>query len=344
MEAISKQNANYGAEILDTSIPKVKDNEALIKIKATSICGTDLHIYQWNEWAQNRIKPPMIFGHEFCGEVVEIGKNVSDVKVNDYVSAETHITCGQCYQCLNNEAHICSDLKIIGVDIPGCFAEYITVPSSCLWKNDKNLKPEYASVQEPFGNSVHALFADDKNVEGKNIAIFGCGPTGLFAAAIAKASNANLVISSDINPYRMDIAKKAGADYTFNPKEEDVVKKIKELTKGIGADIVLEMTGNSQALNSAIKSSRKGGRVTMFGLFDKKVEIDATNDIVFSGRKIVGITGRKIWQTWEKTAELMNSKELNLDSIITHNFKLKEYEKGMKLMEEGNCGKIILTP
>ncbi|MBL7100957.1 MAG: L-threonine 3-dehydrogenase [Nanoarchaeota archaeon] len=343
MKAIVKQNPSYGAEIQDIPTPKIDANEVLIKVKATSICGTDLHIYQWNQWAQNRIKPPIVFGHEFCGEVTEVGKNVSNINIKDYVSAETHITCGECYQCRNKEPQICNDLKIIGVDIPGCFAEYIAVPASRIWKNDKNLKPEHASIQEPFGNSIYALFADDKSIKGKNIAIFGCGPTGLFATAIAKASNAGLIISSDINPYRLDIAKNAGADHVLNPEEENVPKKIKELTGGVGADIVLEMTGNHQVFQSVLESSRRGGRITLFGLFNKKIEIDATDDIIFSGRKIIGITGRKIWQTWEKTAELLNSKKLNLDSIINHNFKFEEYEQGMKLMEEGNCGKIVLT-
>lgn len=342
MKAIIKNSASAGAELIDVSIPKINDDEVLIKIKVTSICGTDLHIYDWNEWAQKRIRPPLILGHEFCGEVVDVGKNVSNFKKKDYVSAETHIVCGKCYQCKNNQAEICDNVKIIGVDIPGCFAEYISLPAATLWKNDKKLNPEHASIQEPFGNSVHALFADDKTVEGKTIAIFGCGPTGLLAAAIAKASDAKEVIVSDVNPYRLGIAQKLGADYILNPKDVDVVSKVKDLTKGVGADIVLEMSGNAQAFQSAIKSTRRGGRLTMFGLFNKKVDVDFNDDVIFSGRRIVGITGRKIWQTWEKTAELLKSKKLNLEPIITHKFKLEDYEKGMELMKNGNCGKVIL--
>jgi len=344
MKAIVKKNPEYGAEILDVPMPKIKDDEALVKIKRTSICGTDLHIYEWNEWAQNRMKTPIVFGHEFCGDVVKVGKNVTRIKKGDYVSAETHLVCGKCYQCKNDQKQICQNIKIIGVDIQGCFTDYIAVPASCLWKNDKKLKPEYASIQEPFGNSVYALFADDKSVEGKNIAIFGCGPTGLFAAAIAKASGAKTVISSDLNPYRMKIAKKAGADYVFNPKDVNVEKEIRKLTNGVGADIVLEMSGSPNAFKSALPSCRRGGRITLFGLFNKNIEINATDDVIFSGRKIIGITGRKIWGTWEKTAELMKSKKLNLDSILTHTFDLKDFEKGMELMKKGECGKVILKP
>ena len=344
MKAIAKKGPFPGAEIIDVPIPAIGLNDVLIKIKVTSICGTDLHIYEWNEWAQNRIRPPLIFGHEFCGEIVEVGKNVSNVKKKDFVSAETHIVCGRCYQCLHGQAEVCSNLKIIGVDVPGCFAEYIAVPASCLWKNDKKLKPEYASIQEPFGNSVHALFADDKSVEGKTIAVFGCGPTGLLATAIAKASDAKEVIVSDINPYRLEIARKLGANYLLNPKDVDVVSKIKDLTEGVGADIVLEMSGNAQAFQSAIKSTRRGGRLTLFGLFNKKIEVDFNDDVIFSGRKIIGITGRKIWRTWEKTAELLSSKKLNIEPIITHKFKLEDYEKGMELMKKGECGKVILYP
>lgn len=342
MKAVIKKNPASGAEIEDVPMPSVGDYDVLVKVKATSICGTDFHIYEWNNWAQGRIKPPLIMGHEFCGEVTEVGKGVSNFAVGDYVSAETHLVCGKCYQCKNNQAEVCNNVKIIGVDVPGCFAEYISVPASCLWKNDKSLKPEYASVQEPFGNSVHALFADDKSIEGKVVAIFGCGPTGLFATAIAKASDAKMVISSDINAYRLDIAKKVGADYALNPKDDDLVGKIKELTNGVGADIALEMSGNHNVFKSALDSVRRGGRLTLFGLFDKKLEVDANDDIIFSGRRIVGITGRKIWQTWEKTAELLGPKKLNLDPIITNTFKLDEYDKGMALMKEGKCGKVVL--
>lgn len=344
MKAIVKQNPGYGAELLDIPIPKIGDNDVLIKVKAASICGTDLHIYEWDTWSQSRIKTPMVFGHEFCGEIAEVGRNISNLTEGDFVSAETHINCGKCYQCLHKQAEVCSNVKIIGVDVPGCFAGYIVVPASVIWKNDKSLQPEYASIQESFGNSVHALFAEDETVAGRNIAIFGCGPTGLFATAIARASNAGIIITSDINPYRLDIAQKIGADYTLNPQEENVTEKIKEVTEGVGADIVLEMTGNPMALELALGSSRRGGRVTLFGLFDRKLELDITNDVIFSGRKIIGITGRKIWDTWEKTAKLLESKILNIDPILTHKFKLEEYEKGMELMKEGNCGKIILYP
>jgi len=344
MKAIVKKESGEGACILDVPIPKINDHEVLVKIKATSICGTDLHIYEWNHWAQSRIKPPIVLGHEFCGKVVEVGRKVTSISINDYVSAETHITCGKCYQCKNGQSEICNNVRIIGVDIPGCFAEYIAVPASCLWKNDKNLNPEYASIQEPLGNSVYSVFADDKSIEGKTIAISGCGPTGLFAAAIAKASGAKMVIASDINPYRMDIAKKVGADHVLDAKKEDVVVKIKELTSGVGADISLEMSGSQKAFKSALASTRRGGRMTLFGLFNDKIEVDANDDIIFSGRRIVGITGRKIWQTWEKMTELLESGNLNINPILTHKFRLDEYKKGIDLMKEGKCGKIILYP
>lgn len=344
MKAVIKKSPGYGAKLLDIDTPKISSNDVLIKVKATSICGTDLHIYEWNHWAQNRIKTPLVLGHELCGEVVEKGENVSNVEVGEFVSAETHITCGKCYQCLNNQAHICRDMRILGVDVDGCFSEYVAVPSSCVWKNDKALKPEWASVQEPFGNSVHALFAEDESVEGKSIAVFGCGPIGLFATAIAKASNAKFVVASDINDYRLELAKKIGADYVFNPRKQNVVNQINDLTKGDRVDIVLEMSGSPAAFKNASKSLRRGGRMSLFGLYDQKIRVNLTDDVIFQGTKIIGITGRKIWDTWEKTKELLNSKRIDIDPIITHKFKLEEFEKGMELMKQGLCGKIILYP
>ncbi len=344
MKAIFKRNPSYGAEIVDVPIPYIKDNEVLIKVDTASICGTDIHIYTWDKWAQSRVNTPLIFGHEFAGKVVEVGKNVSKVSLDDFVSAETHVVCEECFQCRNGQKEVCQNVKILGVDIQGCFAEYVAVPEANVWKNDKSLRPEYASIQEPFGNSVYALFGDDESIEGKNIVILGCGPTGLFATTIAKACGAKQIISVDINDYRLKLADMVGADHILNPyKGKYVDEAVMDFTNGVGADIVLEMSGSKSAFNTAMKVSRAGGRITLFGLSNQNLEVDL-NSIVFGGKKILGITGRKIWSTWEKTQELMGSGKLELDPIVTHVFPMSCFEKAFELMKEGKSGKIIMYP
>ena len=270
MKAVVKTKADFGAELTEVDTPEIKADEVLVKVHATSICGTDVHIYEWNEWAQNRIKNiPQTLGHEFCGEVMETGKNVKNIKVGDFISAETHIPCMGCYQCLTGQMHICNNLEILGVDRDGCFAEYMAVPEVVAWKNDKAIKPEFASVQEPLGNAVYCTLVEP--VTGKSVLIIGDGPLALFACGVAHVSGATEIYLAGMEDFRMKIGLKMGATEYFNVLETKVDEIIKKKTGGQGVDVVLDMAGGQEALNLALNSIKKGGRFSAFGLGSGKV-------------------------------------------------------------------------
>ncbi|WP_226665577.1 L-threonine 3-dehydrogenase [Metabacillus litoralis] len=342
MKAIVKHHRGYGAKLQLVDIPSINDHEVLIKVKATSICGTDVHIYKWDEWSASRVNPPYVFGHEFSGEVVEIGANVTNVNIGDSVSAETHLVCGKCSQCLTGKAHICKNTKIIGVDTQGCFAEYVAIPSANLWKNPKEMPYDVASIQEPMGNAVHTVLAGD--VVGKTVAIIGCGPIGIMAVGVAKAAGAAQVIAFDVNEYRLDLAKQMGATSIVDSKTVDPLQIVQQLTEGNGVDVVCEMSGHPIAMNQGFKMVTNGGRVSILSLPVRPVEFDVTNDIVFKGITVQGITGRKMFETWQQVSGLIHSGQVDVKPIITHHFSLEEYEKGFDLMMDGNCGKVVLHP
>ena len=342
MRAVVKREPAPGAVFLDVPVPKPGPGEVLVKILATSICGTDQHIYVWNEWAQNRIKPPKIMGHEFAGNVVEAGPGCKSAKVGDYVSAETHIVCGHCVQCMLNEKHVCRNTKILGVDIDGVFAEYAVIPEENLWPNDPSIEPGVASIQEPLGNAIHTVMAGE--TRGKTFAVFGCGPIGIMSVPVAKAVGASLVVAVDINDYRLNLAKKVGADVVVDSKTEDPVKTILDLTKGQGVDVVLEMSGASVVFNQIFKVIRPGGRVSLLGLPARPIPVNFSDDIVMRGVTVQGITGRRLWETWLTGRELLKSGRLDLRPLITHRMDLKDYKEGMDLMTAGNCGKVVLYP
>lgn len=342
MKAVLKRDPAPGAEWVDVPTPKPGPGQVVVKVEATSICGTDQHIYVWNEWAQNRIRPPQIMGHELAGHVVELGSGVRTAKIGDYVSAETHFVCGHCVQCMNNEKHVCQNVRILGVDCDGCFAEYALVPEENLWYNDPSIGPDVASVQEPLGNAIQTVLAGE--TRGKTFAIFGCGPIGIMAVPVAKAVGASLVAAIDINDYRLDLARTVGADLTVNSKSEDPVEVLMEKTHGLGVDAVLEMSGASVVYNQMFKVVRAGGRVSLLGLPSRPQTVNFADDIVMRGVTVQGITGRRIWETWLTGRELLRSGRLDLKPIITHHMDLKDYAKGMDLMTAGNCGKVVLYP
>lgn len=321
--------------------PVIGPREVLIKVNNASICGTDVHIYDWTRWAQHRLSPPRILGHEFVGTVAEVGEEVTVVKVGDSVSAESHLTCGHCYQCNNGNAEVCRNFKLLGVDHDGTFAEFFVLPEHVLWKNNPDIPREWATIQEPFGNAVDTVMVED--VAAKTVLILGAGPIGLFAAGIARACGASLVIVSDPNDYRLAISKKMGAHAAVNPRKEDVVGLVMEATKNIGVDVVLEFSGNNQALNQGLKVITPGGRISILGIYERRVTIDLNKDVIFKKVRIYGITGRKIFSTWYKTSRFLSTGMVNPTPVITHRFPLKDYEKGMKLMKDGKCGKVILT-
>lgn len=344
MRAVMKNRPAPGGEMMMVDIPSITPHQVLVRVKATSICGTDVHIYQWNEWAQGRINPPQIMGHEFAGQVVEVGSQVKSLKVGDFVSAETHIPCGQCIQCKTGQQHICANLKILGVDTNGSFAEYVALPEVVAWKNDEDILPEFASVQEPLGNAIYATLVTD--VTGKKAAVFGDGPTGLFSVGVARVSGAAEIFAVGRHPFRLEIAKKMGADIVLNEHEVDVVDAILTATEGIGVDIALEMAGSQDSIDQTLKVVRKGGRVTAFGIPSGRVQIDLANGVVFKGITIHGINGRLMFDTWFKTANLLKSGRLDISPVITHKLPLDEFEKGFALMttRPKMSGKVVLLP
>jgi threonine 3-dehydrogenase len=341
MKAIIKTRRTKGLELKKLPVPRIGLREVLIKINNASICGTDVHISDWTSWAQHRIKPPLIIGHEFVGNVIKIGKEVTLVKAGDRVSAESHISCGYCYQCRNGYSEVCKEIKLLGIDCNGTFAEFLVLPEHVLWKNDPNIPDEWASIQEPFGNAIDTVMAED--VSAKSVLILGAGPIGLFATGIARASGASLIIVSDPNDYRLAVSKKMGAHLTLNPRKRDVTERILEATNNNGVDVVLEFSGNNQALNQGLKVITPGGRISILGIYERRVIIDLNKEVIFKKIRIYGITGRKIFSTWYKTSRFLSSGLVDPGPIITHRFPLKDFEKGMKLMKDGKCGKVILN-
>lgn len=344
MKAVVKKKSAPGAELVEVNIPKVKPDEVLVKIKATSICGTDVHIYQWDKWAQSRIKVPQILGHEFAGEVVEAGSQVKRIKTGDYISAETHIPCNDCVQCLTGQQHICSNLKILGVDRDGCFAEYAVIPEAVAWKNDKSIPVEIATVQEPLGNAVYCTLVEP--VFGKTVLIFGDGPAGLFSAGVSRAAGAAQIFIVGRHPVRLEIAKKMGADVLINDKGENIERIVFGKTGGIGVDVVLDMAGTQGAIDAGFKLVRKGGRFSAFGIASGDVQLDLNNGVVFKGVTIYGINGRLMYDTWFKVANLLKYKKIDISPVITHKLKLKDFKEGFRLMIDSPkvSGKVVLIP
>jgi len=341
MKAVVKSKPGLGAELLNVDIPEPGENEVLVNVKVTSICGSDLHIYKWNSWAKEHVKPPQIMGHEVAGEIVDVGKGVSSLHVGDFISAETHIPCGYCKQCRTGNRHICKNLNILGVDTNGTFAEYVVIPEVVAWKNDPSIPHLYASVQEPLGNAIDTVLAED--VSGKSVAIIGAGPIGMLAVGVARVSGATDIFVTDLNDYRLEIAQKMGATVTLNPNKSDVLTEIFAVTNGDGVDVVLEMSGNEAALIQGCQILTPGGRLSLLGVFDHPVTLELNKFIIFKGIRVYGITGRKMFSTWYKAANFLKSKTLDLSPVITHQFKLKEFEQGFDLMQSGMCGKIVLS-
>src|SRR5579871_2097567 len=279
MLAVVKPEPKPGTEIRDVAIPKIGPTDVLVKVKVASICGTDLHIYNWDPWAQHRIHPPLIPGHEFCGEVVAFGNEVTSVKEGDFVSAEMHVACGKCLQCRTGEAHICQNVRIIGVDANGAFAEYVVIPESNIWKLDPDIPQEYASILDPLGNAVHTVLAGE--IAAKTVAITGCGPIGLFSIAVARAVGATTVFAIEVNDHRREIARLMKADYVLNPAKENATKFVMEKTDGLGVDVVLEMAGHPDSIRTAFDIVRRGGRISLLGLTSKPISLNFSEDIIF---------------------------------------------------------------
>ncbi|OGR88709.1 MAG: L-threonine 3-dehydrogenase [Elusimicrobia bacterium RIFCSPHIGHO2_02_FULL_57_9] len=345
MNALHKDKAGPGASFGPVEDIKLKPDELLIKVHLASICGSDMPIYQWNSWAPRRVKVPMVFGHEFCGTVIEAGAGTRDFAKGDFVSVESHIYCGLCYQCRNGQRHVCRSMKIIGVDGPGGFAEYAAVPARCAWKHKDDKLKDIGSLMEPLGNAVYSVLVEE--VACRSVLVLGCGPQGLFSVAVAKASGASPVVAVEGSEFRADLARRLGAHDVIDPAKLNLLEQVLKSGKAPdGFDVVLEMSGAAAAISLALKAVKNGGRVTAFGIPSRPVELDWANDVIFKGVRIYGIVGRQVFETWYKTESLLNSGAVNVGPVITHRFSMKDFKQGFEVMAaaEKKCGKVLLVP
>lgn len=334
MLAVLKEKAAPGVTIKEIPIPKPQKDEVLIKVIYASICGTDIGIYDWIPWAASHIKPPKIIGHEVVGKVVEVNTSQkTDIKVGDFVSSETHIFCLNCYQCMIKNYHICENMSLFGIGRNGAFAEYATIPLRTTWKNDPSIPLEFMSVQEPLGNAVHCV--TKAGVKGKKVLVMGLGPTGLCAGAVAKAMGAKEVVGINDEPFRREIAKKMNFDRVLGELPEKEYSTF---------DVVLEMSGNRLGIDIAFEAVRIGGKLIAFGIPKENVSIDWGKHMINKELTILSVFGRRLWETWHQTSDLLKSGKIDLAPLITHKFKLKDFEKAMKVMKSRKCGKILLEP
>lgn len=342
MKAVVKTRAGPGFELCEVPVPEIGHHDILVRTRATSICGTDLHIYKWDQWAANRIKPPVIIGHEFCGDVVEIGKDVADVRIGDFISAESHIVDNTCDMCRTGNAHICRNTQIIGVDRDGSFAEFVAIPAANAWQNPPNMPAEIAALEENFGNAVHTAL--ETTVVARKVLVTGCGPVGLMAIAVAKASGARSIYASDISAYRLDLARKMGADLTVNSRDQDLKSIVLEASGGEGVDVLLEMSGAPAAIRDGFALLKAGGHAVLLGLPSAPFEFDLGNLVIMRNVIVHGIAGRKLWETWYEIRGLLRGGAVNLEPLITHRFKLEDFDEAFHTMASGESGKVVLFP
>ncbi len=342
MKALRKMQAARGLSFESAPVPAIGPTDVLVRVKTASICGTDLHIYGWDRWSQGRIKPPVTLGHEFCGVVERVGDEVTAVKAGDFVSAEMHVNCGHCHQCRLGEAHICQNLRIIGIDQDGAFAEFVKIPASNIWKLDPAIPEHYGAILDPLGNAVHTVLAGP--IAGQTVLVTGCGPIGLMSIAVAKACGSSTVFATETNENRRAMAKKMGADVVLNPAAEDAVAKILAETNGTGVDALLEMSGNPTAIQQGFKALRAGGRASLLGIPTENVPLDLVNDVIFKGATVQGIYGRRMYETWVQMTALLKAGRLNLEPLFGEREPLEKFENAFAKLQGGLAGKILLYP
>ncbi len=339
MKALRKVDAGPGLELVDVPVPAIRSDEILVKVFAGGICGTDLHIYEWDAWARSRIRPPLTLGHEFCGTVAEVGAHVSTVARGDFISGEGHIACGRCHACRTGSAHICENLQVIGVDRDGAFAEYVAMPAANAWKLDETIPREVAAVMDPLGNAVHAAL--EVGLAAQSVAIIGCGPIGLMAIPICHMAGAALVAASDVSEPRLALARRMGADLVVDARTQDVPARLREATGGQGVDVVLEMSGHEAGLRDGLRALRNGGWVSLLGLPRGDITLDVANEVIFKEAHLAGIFGRRIWRTWEQATALLR-KGLDVTPVITHRLPVERFTDAFTLLGSGTAGKVIL--
>ncbi len=339
MKSLSKLKAEPGIWMTDTPVPEPGHNDVMIKIRKTSICGTDIHIYNWDEWSRKTIPVPMVVGHEYVGEVVAIGQEVQGFKVGDRVSGEGHITCGFCRNCRAGRTHLCRNTTGVGVNREGAFAEYLVIPAFNAFKIPDEIPDELAAVFDPFGNAVHTALSFD--LVGEDVLITGAGPIGIMAAAICRHVGARHVVITDINEYRLDLAEKMGVTRAVNVAKESLTDVMSELDMTEGFDVGLEMSGAPSAFNDMLAKMNHGGKMALLGIPPENMGID-WNQVIFKGLEIKGIYGREMFETWYKMASLIQS-GLDISPIITHEYPIDEFQQGFDIMRSGQSGKVILS-
>jgi threonine 3-dehydrogenase len=339
MKALVKKKPEPGIWLEDVPVPAIGINDVLIRVLRTGICGTDLHIYKWDAWAQKTIPVPMAIGHEFVGAIVQVGSNVTDFRAGEIVSGEGHVVCGHCRNCLAGRRHLCKDTKGIGVNRPGAFAEYLALPMSNVWVHDPQIPRDVQSIFDPFGNAVHTALSFD--VLGEDVLITGAGPIGCMAAAVVRHAGARNVVVTDLNPYRLDLARRMGATFAVDPRAVPLAEVQKKLGMREGFDVGLEMSGNPAAFRDLLANLCHGGKVAILGIPEREFAID-WNLVIFNMLTLKGIYGREMYETWYKMTVMLQS-GLDISPIVTHRYPYAEFQKGFAAMSTGECGKVILT-
>lgn len=340
MKAIAKTRPAPGVEIIEAVEPTLRPGTVKVKLEAASVCGTDLHIYNWDEWSASRIQTPRIIGHEFCGTIVEVASDVTQRTEGQFIASESHITCGHCQQCRNGQGHVCVNTQILGVDVDGGFAEYVVIPWENARPTSRNVPLHIACFQDALGNAVHTAL--DGPIKDQKILITGLGPIGAFAASICRTLGASTIAGTEISPYRQNIAAQLGLDSILDPRDPDLNERLKQIAPH-GFDGVLEMSGHPSQLQLAIRSVRPGGRISLLGVYPEGEQIANFNEIVFKGVQVHGIVGRKLWETWQQMEDILALGKLNLEPVITHRMHFTQFQNAMELMKKGEAGKVVFN-
>jgi threonine 3-dehydrogenase len=343
MRALVKTSRGPGMELREIEVPACGPNDVLIRVHYAGVCGTDLHIWEWDAWASGRLQPPVVIGHEFAGRIERLGPEAASaglLAVGDVVTAEGHIICGHCLQCRTGNGHLCQRTQVIGVDRDGAFADYIAMPASNVMKLD-GIPAEIGAIMDPMGNAFHTVLEGDA-VIGSAVLVLGCGPIGCFAVGVARAAGASLVVASDLNDTRLAIAKTMGAHVTLNPGRDDVLARIRELTLGDGVDLVCEMSGHPSGHAQAFAAARLGGRVNLLGTPSRSTEVDFARDVIFKGLTLYGVTGRKMYDTWHVMQRFLRAGQLDPRPVVTHRFPLDRIADAIQVIKDGQAGKVIL--
>lgn len=338
MKALVKSKGEVGLWLEDVPEPSMGINDVMIRVLKTGICGTDVHIWNWDDWARKTVPVPMVVGHEFVGEIVDVGSNVKDFQAGQIVSGEGHVVCGRCRNCMAGRRHLCADTQGVGVNRTGAFAEYISLPMTNIWLHHEGIDLDVASIFDPFGNAVHTALSFP--VLGEDVLVTGAGPIGIMGAAVAKYAGARYVVITDVNPWRLELARKMGVTLAVNPREQSLSDVMKQLGMQVGFDVGLEMSGNAQAFHQMLSHMSQGGKIAMLGIPPKEVSID-WNQVIFNMLTIKGIYGREMYETWYKMSVLLQG-GLDISPVITHRYPYQEFEQGFATMLSGESGKVVL--